>query len=643
MRWLLFGAYACFCLRTLVVVLATAPPADRLLMLAWLLIVVLATAIAPFATLMGLAIALPAINGAAELHLLPPLPPFAFTVSAFFCTWLLSRLMRRHWHLRSPSGMGTWIDLLVFFTLVSLAMQLLQLPLDFGVYIWTHFINVEQSHPLHFMAAAGVLLHGLFFCRQAEIILAEHGGDAGGQLVFAAHALMLISGMALGTMAMALGLPLLRLDALGFPLGDPHSWGSYAVFLFFVMALWPTKPGQERSLWPMALAVLLLVGIAYSRSRGTYFALALTTGIILVRHGLPSKWRRPVVGLIGAILIALSVWSWKAMDLQWRPGHLLESISTELMHKDFYKLRTVYTRLVNWDRAIAIMSEHPLTGSGVGTYFRVAPQFDTPLNARRWIGFSENAHNYYLQLGAELGIVALVTFGILILASLRRLDRVSPSLDGHKGVLYGLIAYGLTLITNHSLLLPVQWLLFGFAMAHALVLSGREPAPRHQGAPVRHRSVANPMLATVFGILAVAGQITLPPAADGRLTLREYGFYPYEYRGNVTMRWMMGRGGGRLPITGPVLSFDVAMSPANIGDKGLRLTVGINGRTVDQITFTEAVTRTLTYPVPEPHDGWLTVQMSVDHTYRPYREGHNRDARLMGIAVSPFRFTKEPN
>jgi len=73
-------------------------------------------------------------------------------------------------------------------------------------------------------------------------------------------------------------------------------------------------------------------------------------------------------------------------------------------------------RIANWASTIMMIKDHPLLGSGIGTYkYNIlsyqAEFFDRGENRTIYpYGFPDKAHNEYLQLWAELGIVGLIIF-----------------------------------------------------------------------------------------------------------------------------------------------------------------------------------------------------------------------------------------
>lgn len=65
-----------------------------------------------------------------------------------------------------------------------------------------------------------------------------------------------------------------------------------------------------------------------------------------------------------------------------------------------------------WQEAIAIIKDYPILGTGLNTYSKVAPKYKV-----NWGGY---AHNCYLQMAAELGLVGLSVFIWIMFTLFRR-------------------------------------------------------------------------------------------------------------------------------------------------------------------------------------------------------------------------------
>lgn len=103
--------------------------------------------------------------------------------------------------------------------------------------------------------------------------------------------------------------------------------------------------------------------------------------------------------------------------------------------------------------SVSMAATAPLFGVGVGTYYERSNAFMPP-GIRALYG-RENAHDYFLQTAAELGIVGLVAFLWWLGASLAslwpRLDRAGTPTPA-MGLLAGCVAFLLTCVTGHPLL-----------------------------------------------------------------------------------------------------------------------------------------------------------------------------------------------
>jgi hypothetical protein len=118
--------------------------------------------------------------------------------------------------------------------------------------------------------------------------------------------------------------------------------------------------------------------------------------------------------------------------------------------------------------SLAMLASHPWFGIGIGRYYDAS----APLLASSSLAayyFRENAHNNYLQLAAELGLVGAVAIGWLLWTVAMRV-RIGVSRNTESMLFWlaaGLAAFLLTALVGHPLLTPQVslnfWLLLGVA------------------------------------------------------------------------------------------------------------------------------------------------------------------------------------
>lgn len=174
--------------------------------------------------------------------------------------------------------------------------------------------------------------------------------------------------------------------AVGF-FPDPHIIGFYMALLI-PLALSTKKPSG----WICAL--LCAVALLLTFSRGAYIGALVVLFVFLVTQGKHHNSKHYAVFLsVTLFMFSLSLTPIGARFLSsFNPW---EGSNEE--------------RLVNWTQALVLIQEHPLQGVGLGNY---AFALDPLLGERSPV----YAHNLYLDIAAELGLVGLVLF-IMIAAS----------------------------------------------------------------------------------------------------------------------------------------------------------------------------------------------------------------------------------
>src|SRR5579864_7728730 len=119
-----------------------------------------------------------------------------------------------------------------------------------------------------------------------------------------------------------------------------------------------------------------------------------------------------------------------------------------------------------------MIGARPVFGVGVGQYYPMSSLFLSPQLA--WTYGSENAHNYFLQIGGELGLVGLGLFGVWLGSMIVRSGRALALVPGDArllGAAGGVIALMATCLTGHPLLVGEVaypfWIQFGLVLALA--------------------------------------------------------------------------------------------------------------------------------------------------------------------------------
>lgn len=155
------------------------------------------------------------------------------------------------------------------------------------------------------------------------------------------------------------------------------------------------SPKSFRAMTILAITgilAILLGALIWTGSRGGLIAMMAGTGVVLaLRYGL---WRATAV-----IVMALTC-------LMMVPNPIRERSIDEHMANT-----ASYARWHMWQRALAIMADHPL-GVGLGLYQYISPRYAFPIEGEitRYGRSAQTPHNEYLQIGVELGLAAIAVF-----------------------------------------------------------------------------------------------------------------------------------------------------------------------------------------------------------------------------------------
>lgn len=227
-----------------------------------------------------------------------------------------------------------------------------------------------------------------------------------------------------------------------------------------LMAWWQEghpRPGATTLLWWAFLALcmaLALGGLLASWSRGAWLAFAAAAGAMV--FFLP---RRRIVGvwLLGGAIVAFAA--------LWQLGLLPPSVTSRLTSFAFaipsssrsaVDVRgleytdenfAVMERLAHWQAALEMARDEPWLGAGFGNYEAAYPDVALP----NWPHPLGHAHNYYLNLLAEVGAFGLAAYLLLWAAIFALTLRALRSSGARRGVALGLLGVWVALTVHNTL------------------------------------------------------------------------------------------------------------------------------------------------------------------------------------------------
>ncbi len=177
------------------------------------------------------------------------------------------------------------------------------------------------------------------------------------------------------------------------------------------------------ALWALGLlaSVGMFAGLVMSWSRGAL--LGFVAGLILVGLGLGRK-AVPALLLV-ALILALLGPTWVAMLPSGLLGRLTDA--AQYLGKDLMVVEVtdenfaLIERAAHWYAAWRMFAQHPWLGVGTGQYATRYPSVALP----RWQDPLGHAHNYYLNVLAEGGLIGLGSYLLFVLLAFGMVWRVA--------------------------------------------------------------------------------------------------------------------------------------------------------------------------------------------------------------------------
>jgi O-antigen ligase len=238
---------------------------------------------------------------------------------------------------------------------------------------------------------------------------------------------------------------------------DPNAAGSFFVLvLCLALGIALREAGRRRAFW-IVTAAACAVGLLMTRSRTAEAAagLVIPTAFLWAQT---TGWSRAVrVRLIGGVLALLTIYGVvRAVQIERDPTYTASGFRQQFVMSSF-----------------RVIGTHPYLGIGPGRYFRDSPNFLTPQLA--WSYGSENAHNNFLEITTEAGIIGFFLYAIWFVGAIRpafaALAR-EPRDWRLLGCTAGIIGFLGTCLLGHPLLVQEVATPFFFQLALAASLGG---------------------------------------------------------------------------------------------------------------------------------------------------------------------------
>ena len=199
-----------------------------------------------------------------------------------------------------------------------------------------------------------------------------------------------------------------------------------------------------------ALAVMSAAFIL-AQSRGAWLSLAVS---LLVMAGILLKKRMVKPGGVFLLLLVLAaVGSFVFLagpEVSQRADTMAVVTVEETVQEDSFR-----TRLLIWRGALDMIKENPLVGTGIGTFVWAFPRY----RPAGLITMSHYAHNDYLHIAAEMGVLAFFIAVWMLVALLRAGTRKKDLSPETLGCTIGVLSVALHGLVDFNFHIPANMLL----------------------------------------------------------------------------------------------------------------------------------------------------------------------------------------
>ena len=312
----------------------------------------------------------------------------------------------------------------------------------------------------------------------------------------------------------------------------------------------------------------------------------------------------------------------------------------------------------NWESAVVMMRDYPLTGVGIGAYTVEISNYAETLKKSWPIG--ESAENYLLQAGSELGlpgvILVLWIFWELI-RQMRRAYRANPWPGRWRFVqlatIAGLISYFVN-IQFHTYIGSYEMkYVFWLLAISVFVQPGPDDTPAPEGPPrkaglskrARAWTVVLVVLLASIHLWNSAHSLSLKSRTERFHLKQDFGLYPAEKDNEGReFRWTRNYGGLTLKIEKPILVLPLHASHPDIHKKPITIRLYFvkdlfrQKRLVKEITLARNEWQDVVLAVPEEVGQDVILLIKIDRTWNPLKTTGVPDPRDLGIAVGNITF-----
>ena len=241
--------------------------------------------------------------------------------------------------------------------------------------------------------------------------------------------------------------------------------------------LWRRPTGLVGRAVLLAAASCVMMTFGRTGSRGGFLAFVVVAGYLLAGfRGIATSKRVAAVALLAILLVALA------------SDRYFTRIQTILNPSADYNWRgkSETGRMEIWKRGIDYMMTYPVLGVGVGAFPVAEGTLAPEARELRWYGKGfrwSAAHNPFIQIGAELGVLGLIAFVALLVRAFRTLSKVRRGPPAESAVLAQSLTACLVGFVVGAFFSSVAYAAYLYMLLGMIVGLARAASPRQAHVP----------------------------------------------------------------------------------------------------------------------------------------------------------------
>lgn len=326
--------------------------------------------------------------------------------------------------------------------------------------------------------------------------------------------------------------------------GNPNPLGIYLAMLFLFLLGYALQSEDFDNKRYFSIEVILLTGLILTASRGSILALIFSIPIVFIKikkENLKKSFFH-TIAVIGISIVISNLIIFITPFIQEGLGekNLIESV----VRVESGIPTSVTGRLEFWKVALNLVKYNPIKGFGLGTFFSA---YYLEYNVNEW--YSRFAHNHYLQILVEQGIVGLLLFVSFISISLKNIVINILNNDNNKytvGALSASLAFLMHIFIDFSWNFPAVSILFFAFLGIALRKSDLSESNERKFKETKNKTFPKKIILLILTFIFILnfwqfssnkvfekGVNLIEENPEGALEIIEFGnkYYPLNSRG----------------------------------------------------------------------------------------------------------------